>query len=288
MSQSKIEVSGDRPVDPLSADTFSSSTAPRGAAIQVTGVSHAFRSRGSEEPVVALDNVSIDFPPGQFVALVGPSGCGKTTLLNMIAGLLSPLTGEVRIGGDLVAGPTRHTGYMFARDALLPWRTASSNVELGLEIRGLSRSQRRQRAKEVLDLVGLRGFEDAHPRQLSQGMRQRVAIARTLAPDPDTLLLDEPFGALDAQTKIKLQAEFTRIWEGSGKTVVFVTHDLSEAVLLADRVVVFAARPGRIVDDFVIDLPRPRNTEELLFNDRYRSLHQRTWQSLKGVMTDES
>lgn len=252
--------------------------------IRVAGVTQAFTARDSGEPVVALDDVSLDVPPGQFVALLGPSGCGKTTLLNLIAGLLRPLTGEIRIGGEVVGTPTRHTGYMFARDALLPWRTAIQNVEVGLEIRGVPKKARRQRAEEALAMVGLGDFMGTYPNQLSQGMRQRVAIARTLVIRPDTLLMDEPFGALDAQTKARLQAEFLALWEKLGQTVVFVTHDIAESVLLADRVVVFAPRPGRIIADFEINLPRPRNLEDLRYNPEYQKLHERVWTALHGVM----
>src|SRR5262249_4113335 len=155
------------------------------------------------EGVHVLDNVSIDIPPGQFAAIVGASGCGKTTILNMMAGLIRPLGGEVRIGDDPILKPTRHTSYMFARDALLPWRTAQKNVELALEVRGMKRSERRAAAEDALKLVGLEGFGSAFPHALSQGMRQRVAVARTLVTDPDTLLMDEPFAALDAQTRVR-------------------------------------------------------------------------------------
>lgn len=258
-----------------------------GARIKVDSVSHAFSKPDGAGDVVALNDVSLEIPPGQFVALVGPSGCGKTTVLNMIAGLMQPLAGQVLIDTDPIVGPSRHTGYMFARDGLLPWRNAQSNVEAGLTIRGMGRGPRRDRAKEMLELVGLGEFGESYPRQLSQGMRQRVAIARTLAMDPDTLLMDEPFAALDAQTKLRVQAEFINIWEGSGKTVVFVTHDLSEAVLLADRIIVFAPRPGRIVHDIEVSLPRPRNIETLRFDKTYEELHERLWHALKMEESDE-
>jgi NitT/TauT family transport system ATP-binding protein len=258
-----------------------------GARIEIQGVSHAFSKNGQSAPVVALDDVDLEIPAGQFVAFVGPSGCGKTTLLNMIAGLLHPLVGTIRVNDDTIDGPSRHTSFMFARDGLLPWRTALQNVELGLEIRHMSRRDRATRAREVLALVGLADFETSFPHQLSQGMRQRVAIARTLATEPDTVLMDEPFAALDAQTKIRIQSEFIRIWEGSGQTVVFVTHDLSEAILLADRVITFAPRPGRIVDDIQIDLPRPRNIEELRFDPRYVDTYAALWDTLKKASDED-
>jgi NitT/TauT family transport system ATP-binding protein len=253
----------------------------RGASIVVDSVTQAFVSRGDDAHVVALDEVSLEVPSGQFTALVGPSGCGKTTVLNLTAGLQRPLAGTVRINDEVITKPTVHTGFMFARDALLPWRTAVENVEVGLQIRGIRRQERRARALPALEMVGLAGFATYYPRQLSQGMRQRVAIARTLAMDPDTLLMDEPFAALDAQTRLRIQQEFVGIWEATGKTVLFVTHDIAEAVLLADRVVVFAPRPGRIIGDFEIDLPRPRNTETLRFDARYLALHEQVWQRLK-------
>ncbi|GAA0711012.1 ABC transporter ATP-binding protein [Dactylosporangium roseum] len=249
-------------------------------------MSHAFTTAGGEAPTVALENVSLEIGVGEFVALVGPSGCGKTTLLNAIAGLLKPLSGEVSINGDIVRAPSRHTGYIFARDALMPWRTARENAEIGLELRGVGRAQRRERATATLESVGLAKYAHAYPRQLSQGMRQRVALARTLATDPDTMLLDEPFAALDAQTRIRVQAEFARVLEGSGKTVVLVTHDLAEAVLLADRVVVLAPSPGRIVCEVTVDLPRPRDVETLRFDPRYQQLHEELWLALKEAGHD--
>jgi NitT/TauT family transport system ATP-binding protein len=250
-------------------------------AIRVDHVSHAFSSPDGGLPVLALDSVTFDVPTGQFIALVGASGCGKTTVLNMAAGLLLPLTGTVELHGEPISGPSRRTGYMFARDGLLPWRTVRRNVEIGLELRGVEGTARSRQAVELLRLVGLTGFENAYIWQLSQGMRQRVALARTLAIDPDTLLMDEPFAALDAQTKITLQAEFLRIWQGSGKTVMFVTHDLGEAVALADRIIVLSSRPGRIHADFAINLPRPRDSETIRFDANYMRLHEQVWQALK-------
>ena len=180
--------------------------------VQVTNVRHAFRTN-SGSTILAVDDVSFDVPAGQFLAIVGPSGCGKTTVLNMAAGLVRPTAGEVIVDGVPVQGCSRSTGYMFARDGLLPWRTALASVAFGLELRGIPRKQRNSAARQLLATVGLSGFEDAFRSQLSQGMRQRVALARTLAIDPALLLLDEPFAALDAQTKVVLQEEFVRLWE---------------------------------------------------------------------------
>jgi NitT/TauT family transport system ATP-binding protein len=245
--------------------------------------------------LTALSNVNLEIPAGQFVALVGASGCGKTTLLNMLAGLRHPTEGDILMDGEPPKLPNLDVGYMFARDALLPWRSARKNVELPLETRGWSGSRRRERSKEMLELVGLGGRENQFRLQLSQGMRQRVALARTLAADPSILLMDEPFAALDARTKLTLQAEFLRIWElhqGSDKrkTVIFVTHDLQEAVLLADRVVVMLPNPGRIAEDRVVDLPRPRadNLGEMMFTDEFKKTSQELFEQLEGAITDRS
>ena len=239
---------------------------------------------GTEDdtPVLALDTVSLEIEAGEFVAIVGPSGCGKTTILNLLSGLIPPTAGTVRRNGEEVDGPSRDVGYMLARAALSPWRNARRNVELGLEIHGVNREERRRRAEELLSLLHLDGFANAYPSQLSQGMRQRVAIARTLAIEPDLWLLDEPFGALDAQTRMAVQSEFVGLWEQSeGSTVVLVTHDLEEAVLLADRVIVMTARPGRIKSDTAVDLPRPRIIDELRFDDQFREAEHRIWRELR-------
>ena len=231
---------------------------------------------------MATHDINISIPAGQFVAIVGPSGCGKTTILNMLAGLLRPTTGSVKRHGVEVDGPSRDIGYMLARSALSPWRTARKNVEFGLEIRGVPKAERRRRAMELLSSVNLEGFANAFPAQLSQGMNQRVAIARTLAIDPDLWLMDEPFGALDAQTRLTVQAEFVRLWEDAEhKTVIFVTHDLEEAVLLADRVIVMTARPGRIKSDTIIDLSRPRVIDELRFDQAFKDAEHRIWEELR-------
>ena len=232
--------------------------------------------------MMALDHVSFDVPKGQFLALVGASGCGKTTILNMAAGLIQPVAGSVMVNGERLLKPSRRTGYMFARDGLLPWRSARSNLEVGLELRGVPSEERARRGTALLEMIGLASFANAYPWQLSQGMRQRVALARTLAIDPDTLLMDEPFAALDAQTKLMLQAEFLRVWERDRKTVLFVTHDLAEAVALADRVIVLTRRPGRIQADIEIDLPRPRDPERIRFDHAYLRLSERVWQALKA------
>lgn len=247
--------------------------------------------RAADRRVVALDDVDLEIPTGQFVALVGASGCGKTTLLNMVAGLIQPTRGRVTVGGVSPKLGNLDVGYMFARDALLPWRSARRNVELPLEVRGWDQRKRRDRALEMLELVGLRQKESQYRLQLSQGMRQRVALARTLASDPSILLMDEPFAALDARTKLVLQAEFLRIWEqqraqGSEKTVIFVTHDLQEAVLLADRVVVMLPNPGRVAADLLVDIERPRaeNLGEVMYTEEFREITHLLFERLEGAI----
>ncbi|MEZ5218883.1 MAG: ABC transporter ATP-binding protein [Ilumatobacteraceae bacterium] len=253
-------------------------------AVQLTDVSLVFGGATEGDRVLALDSVSLTIPAGQFVAVVGPSGCGKTTILNMLAGMLKPTVGTVQRHGKPVNGPSKDIGYMLARSALAPWRTARKNVELALELRGVPKRERRQRAGELLDRVGLLNFADKFPSQLSQGMRQRVAIARTLAIDPDLWLMDEPFGALDAQTRLLVQMEFLELWQAAGKTVIFVTHDLEEAVLLADRVIVISARPGTIKSDTLVELPRPRHIDELRFDARFRDIEHQIWRELRDEL----
>jgi len=257
------------------------------AAIAVREVSHAFPAAGGE-PVLALDGVSFEVPRGQFLALVGASGCGKTTILNMAAGLVRPLAGEVRVAGQRVCEPRRDTGYMFARDGLLPWRCAQDNVEVGLEIRGVPARERSRRALQLLELVGLAGFARALPRQLSQGMRQRVAIARTLAIDPSTLLMDEPFAALDAQTREILQEELLGLMQrpDERKTVVFITHSIDEAILLGDRVAVMTPRPGRIKE--MLDMPFgwPRDVNAVRADPHFAELRNHIWNGLRPARLD--
>ena len=215
------------------------------AQISVEGVSHTYRPpRGRE--VLALDDVSLAIGAREFVALLGPSGCGKSTLLYLLGGFLPTERGAIRVDGVPVAGPGPDRGIVFQHFALFPWKTVRGNVLYGLEKQGLERGERERRAQTYIDLVGLGGFEESYPAQLSGGMKQRAALARTLAIDPKILLMDEPFGALDAQTRSLMQSELLAIWQRSPKTVLFVTHDVQEAVLLAQRVVVMSARPGRV------------------------------------------
>jgi len=206
----------------------------------------------------ALRNISFEVASGEFIAVVGPSGCGKTTFLRIVAGLEAASAGEVRIDGRVVKSPGGDRGFVFQQDSLLPWRTVFANAMIGPEIAGSDGEAEKRRTLDLLKLVGLGGFENYFPRQLSGGMRQRVNLARALAIDPEILLMDEPFSALDAQSREIMQTELLRIWEQGRKTVLFVTHQIDEAVFLADRVLVFARRPGRIQEAVEIDLPRPR------------------------------
>ena len=215
------------------------------AQIVIDRVSHVNRPpRG--RPVTALDSISLEVSDREFVALLGPSGCGKSTLLYLVGGFLPVEHGVIRVEDQPVTGPGPDRGIVFQHFALFPWKTVMQNVLYGLEKQGMPRDQRLGRAREFIDLVGLTGFEDSYPSQLSGGMKQRAAIARTLAIDPRILLMDEPFGALDAQTRSLMQGELLRIWQRSRKTVIFVTHDVQEAVLLAERIAVMSARPGHI------------------------------------------
>ena len=266
--------------------TTPAATTPTGSppAVELTDVSLVFGGSTEGSRVLALDSVSLSIPAGQFVAIVGPSGCGKTTILNMLAGLLRPTVGTVKRHGKPVNGTSKDIGYMLARSALAPWRTARHNVELGLEIRGVPRKERSGQALRLLERVNLTQFADKYPSQLSQGMRQRVAIARTFAIDPDLWLMDEPFGALDAQTRLLVQMQFLELWAETGKTVILVTHDLEEATLLADRVIVIGARPGYIKSDTLVDIARPRHIDELRFDQRFADIEHQIWRELRDEL----
>ncbi len=235
---------------------------------------------GSDAGITALEGVELDVGEGEFVSIVGPSGCGKTTLLSVVAGLSPGFQGTVRIGGREVTGPQRRVGLIFQEDSTFPWRTALRNVEFGLEMRGVPAEARRRRARETLGLVGLAGYEHLYPSQLSGGMKQRVAIARTLVMHPSLLLMDEPFGALDEQTRILLGEELLRIQETVKQTVVFVTHNIQEAVFLSDRVVVLSARPGRVKATVPVALARPRDSA-LLSSPHFAELTGEIWSVLR-------
>jgi len=231
-----------------------------GISLRIDGVSKTFISR--EKTVEALLPVDLEVEPGQFVCFLGPSGCGKSTLLSIIAGLESPSSGAIYADGHKVDGPDTDRILLFQEAALFPWLNVQRNVEFGLRQMGMPAEQRVQTTRHFIETVHLNGFEHSYPHQLSGGMRQRAAIARALAINPAILLMDEPFGALDAFTRDRLHTEVESIWSSTKKTILFVTHNVREAVALGDRVVVFAPRPGRIVRDFTIDLPRPRSLED--------------------------
>jgi NitT/TauT family transport system ATP-binding protein len=251
----------------------------RAGSIQIQNVGQVFRTSGAE--VVALSDVSLDIKPGRFVVLVGPSGCGKSTLLMMLAGLRQQTSGSILVNGAPIPAPDpNRVGVVFQEPSLFPWLTAEENVEFPLALRGVAKSERRVKAEEMLNLVGLDGFGKRHPHELSGGMKQRVSIARGLVQDPPVLLMDEPFAALDEQTRMTMGDELLRIWAATGKTVVFVTHSLTEAVYLADEVAVMSARPGRIVEILQVQLPRPR-TYEMLSGDAFGALRDRIWRHIK-------
>jgi NitT/TauT family transport system ATP-binding protein len=232
--------------------------------------------------VVAVDNVSFEVRQGEFVALLGPSGCGKSTILNMVAGLLPKSAGRIRIDADDVAQGTvnRKVGYVFQRDTVFPWRTVEQNIGYGLEIGGMAKAERAPKVAAAIEKAGLSGFDRSFPRMLSGGMRQRVALMRTLIMEPEILLMDEPFGALDTHTKLEMHKTLLEIWERERQTVLFVTHDLGEALTLSSRIILLSARPGRLKDDFEIPFARPRDPVALRETDEFSRLYSHIWHSL--------
>ncbi len=232
--------------------------------------------------MVAVDDASFRINDGEFVALLGPSGCGKSTILNMVATLIAPSGGAIRIDGAPVAfgRPVRHVGYVFQKDTLFPWRTVEGNIGYALELARVPADERRQRVAEAIRLAGLEGFGHFYPSSLSGGMRQRVSLMRTLISRPEILLMDEPFGALDTHTKLDMHSVLLGLWERQRQTVLFVTHDLGEALTLADRIILLSARPGRLKEDFKVDFPRPRNAVALRETRQYAEMFQRIWHSL--------
>ena len=247
--------------------------------LEVSGLTKGYpRGRGDVVPV--LDDVSFEVADLEFVAIVGPSGCGKSTFLRIVDGLIAPDRGEVRLNGRAVQGAGHGRGMVFQSFDLFPWRTALGNVEFGLEMMGVARRESRARAQGWIELVGLNGFEQAYPHQLSGGMQQRVGIARALAIEPEVLLMDEPFGALDVQTRDLLQDELLAIWQRERKTVLFVTHSIEEAIYLADRVLIFTPRPARVERVVQVPFARPRN-EDLKSSPAFVELRRDIWQSLK-------
>lgn len=230
----------------------------------------------------AVADTSLDIAPGEFVSVVGPTGCGKSTLLNVAAGLLAPSSGTVKVFGEPLKGINARAGYMFQAEALMPWRNAIDNVTAGLEFRGVPPDEAAARGQEWLKRVGLGGFGDRYPHQLSGGMRKRVAMAQTLILDPDIILMDEPFSALDIQTRQLMENELRELWAAKRRAVLFITHDLDEAIALSDRVVVLAAGPGtHPIGEFRIDLPRPRDVAEIRNHPRFTELHAQIWDVLR-------
>lgn len=247
---------------------------PEPAKVEIDAIRKVFQTSRGE--VVALHDTSLTIANNEFICVVGPSGCGKTTLLNILAGLDVPTSGEVRIDGASIHGPSSERGVVFQQYALFPWLTVRQNVEFGLKLKGIGKAERRSIAEKYIESVGLKDFANAFPKELSGGMKQRVAIARAYAVNPQLLLLDEPFGALDAQTRTQLQVELLNTWEQEQKTCFFITHDVEEAVLLASRVVVMSARPGRIKAIVPIDLKHPR-TQETRMSKTFNDLKNEIW-----------
>jgi sulfonate transport system ATP-binding protein len=267
----------------VNAQPTTALSAPRSSGLQrieVRGLSKSFQLSGVT--IEAVRNVSFGIRRGEFVALLGPSGSGKSTVLNMIATLIRPSAGEILIDGKLVitGRATANVGYVFQRDTLFPWRTVADNIGYGLQLAGVPEAERKERIATCVAQAGLKGFERAYPSALSGGMRQRAALMRTLVVEPQILLMDEPFGALDTHTKIDMHQVLLRIWEREQQTVLFVTHDLGEALTLADRIILFSARPGQIKDVFEVDFARPRDAVKVRETPRYAELFQHIWHSL--------
>jgi len=255
------------------------------AAIELRSVACTFVSKDAPgQRYTAVQDVSLTVGDGEFVSVVGPTGCGKSTLLNVAAGLLQPSLGEVRVFGERLQGLNRRAGYMFQTDSLMPWRSARDNVLAGLQFRGLPIAKAQAQADDWLRRVGLGGFGDRYPHQLSGGMRKRASLAQTLVMDPDIILMDEPFSALDIQTRQLMENEVLALWQSRKKAVLFITHDLDEAIAMSDRVIILSAGPAsRPIGEFVIDLPRPRDVAEIKMTSEFARLHKAIW----AVLRDE-
>ena len=253
------------------------------SALQLDRVTCAFASRERQgDRYIAVKDTTLAVRTGEFVSVVGPTGCGKSTLLNVAAGLLSPSSGDVQVLGKPLSGINRHSGYMFQAESLMPWRNALDNVIAGLQFAGMEPAERETRGREWLGRVGLAGFEQRYPHELSGGMRKRVALAQMLILDPEILLMDEPFSALDIQTRQLMENELLDLWSANRKSVLFITHDLEEAIALSDRVVVLSAGPAtRPIGEFAIDLPRPRDVNEIRLTPRFVELHTQIWHAMK-------
>ena len=278
----RVEGAGVSTQSEVDSERVVSSGSPgQGCAVELAGVTQRFVKDGGRQAFTALRDVSLQVRAGEFVSLVGPSGCGKSSLLWIIAGLVKPSAGQVEVLGKPVSGVNRDVGIIIQQDALLPWRDARENVALPLRFRGMSKREARARADDWLNRVGLRGFASSYPHQLSGGMRKRVAIAATLAFEPKVLLLDEPFSALDVQTRNLMENDLLDLWTGSGQSVLFITHDLEEAVGLSDRVVVMTASPGTVLADHKVDLARPRDLLEDRSHADFLHVYSQIWDGLR-------
>jgi NitT/TauT family transport system ATP-binding protein len=254
--------------------------------ICVKNLDKCYRVR--EGNLSALSAVDLEVAEGEFVSIVGPSGCGKSTLLYILGGFIRADSGVIEVGGKAVTGPGTDRGVVFQEYALFPWLTVTQNIRYGLEMTGVARREREETVRRLVRTIGLEGFEHRFPRELSGGMKQRVAIARTLAYDPNILLLDEPFGALDAQTRETMQDELLRLWQATRKTVVMVTHDVNEAVYLSDRVLVMSQRPGRMVAEFTIAIDRSGNRETTMLNADFNAVRNEVWLAVRRQVTETS
>jgi NitT/TauT family transport system ATP-binding protein len=254
------------------------------AAVAFENITCSFTARGGDgQPYTAVKDVSLAVGDGEFVSVVGPTGCGKSTLLNVAAGLLKPSSGTLRVFGEPLEGVNRKAGYMFQSEALMPWRSCLDNVTAGLEFRGVAREEARRQGMDWLARVGLADFGERYPHQLSGGMRKRTALAQMLILDPEIMLMDEPFSALDIQTRQLMENELLELWSADRKSVIFITHDLEEAISLSDRVVVLSAGPAtRPIGEFAVDLPRPRDVSEIRLSPHFIELHDRIWHSMKA------
>jgi NitT/TauT family transport system ATP-binding protein len=254
--------------------------------LHATNVRMEYVRRRDGTKVLALEELSLDIGEGEFLSIVGPSGCGKSTFLKVVAGLLRPTGGTVRVDGKEVGGPSPERAMVFQDSSLFPWYTVVQNVAYGLVCGGMKKSLAAERVAPLIEMVGLRGFDRHYPHELSGGMQQRVNLARALAVDPAVLLMDEPFAALDAQTREIMQAELLKIWAQTDKTVLFITHQISEAIYLSDRVIVMSARPGRCLADLAIELPRPRSLE-IKHSPEFVAYEQQVWKLLEGEVRRE-
>lgn len=264
---------------------FPNTAAFEPAKFVVSSLKHAF-GNDSDAPLPVIDDINFSVRPFEFVAVVGPSGCGKSTLLNIMSGLLPPQTGSVTIDGRRLTGITPSIGYISQSDSLLPWRTALANVELGMELRNVPRKERRDKAMALIRQADLAGFENAYPYQLSGGMRKRVDIIKILAMDPEIIFMDEPFASVDVFTREMLQTYILSLWQTTQRTVLFITHDLTEAIMLSDRVLILTKRPARVKAEHPVTLPRPRIPGELRFNPAFIELHKRIWDDLQDEVQD--